>query len=130
MLTTRNPATVAAPGGLYSHSVEVPANARWLVLAGQVGVKPDGTMAEGIEAQDDQIWKNVIAILDDAGYGVEDIVKLNVFSTDPGALPMHGAHRKAYLSDNHTPASTWCNISALANPSILIEMEVIAAKAD
>ena len=70
MLVTRNPDTVAAPGGLYSHSVEIPPNARWLVLAGQVGVKPDGTMADGIEAQDEQIWKNVVAILD-IGYDAE-----------------------------------------------------------
>ena len=39
MLVTRSPETVAPPGGLYSHSVEIPPNARWLYLAGQIGVR-------------------------------------------------------------------------------------------
>ncbi len=103
MLTTRNPSTVAPPAGMYSHSVEVPANARWLVTAGQVGTAPDGTVPEGFEAQHDQIWQNTIAILNDAGFGVEDIVRINVYSTDPSGLPHVMAHRKKYLSPDHTP---------------------------
>ncbi|MBT5840474.1 MAG: RidA family protein [Rhodospirillaceae bacterium] len=129
MLNTRNPETVAKPGGLYSHSVEVPPNARWLHIAGQVGVKVDGTMPESIEEQDEQMWQNTLLILEDAGFGVQDIVKLNVYSTDPKALPIHAKHRAAHLDDSHTPASTWVVISELANPKILIEMETVAAKA-
>ena len=130
MLVTRSPETVAPPGGLYSHSVEIPPNARWLYLAGQIGVKPDGTMPENIEEQDEQCWKNIVCILEDAGFGVRDIVKINVFSTDPNARSIHGKHRARYLNNDHKPASTWANISSLANPQILIELEVIAAKAD
>jgi len=129
MLITRNPSTIAPPAALYSHSVEVPANARWLVTAGQVGLRPDGTVPEGFEAQHDQIWQNTIAILNDAGFGVEDIVRLNVFSTDPDGLPHVMAHRMKYLSPDHTPASTWLVISQLAQPQWVVEMETIAAKA-
>jgi 2-iminobutanoate/2-iminopropanoate deaminase len=130
MLITRNPSTIAPPAAMYSHSVEVPANARWLVTAGQVGLLPDGSMPEGFEAQHDQIWQNTVAILNDAGFGVEDIVRLNVFSTDPSGLQHVMAHRKKYLSPDHTPASTWLVISQLANPAWVVEMETIAAKAD
>ena len=42
MLKTRNPPTVAPPAAMYSHSVEIPPNARWLYTAGQVGVRLDG----------------------------------------------------------------------------------------
>ena len=129
MLITRNPETVSPPGGLYSHSVEIPPNARWLYLAGQIGIKLDGTLPESIEEQDEQCWKNILSILEDAGFGVRDIVKINVLSTDPNALPIHVKHRTKYLNDDHIPASTWANISSLANPQILIELEVIAAKA-
>ena len=38
MLKRHNPATVAAPFSRYSHGVEAPDNARWLVISGQVGV--------------------------------------------------------------------------------------------
>lgn len=55
MLKTRNPSTVAPPAAMYSHSVEVPPNARWLFTAGQVGVRLDGSIAEGFEAQHNQI---------------------------------------------------------------------------
>ena len=128
MLTTRNPETIAPPAALYSHSVEIPPNARWLYLAGQVGVKPDGTIPESLEEQDEQIWKNVICVLEDAGFGVEDIVKLNVLSTDPDGKSVHMKNRTKYLNDAHIPASTWVNISSLAVPNFLIELEVIAAK--
>lgn len=56
MLKTSNPPTMPPPGGYYSQVVEVPANARWVVLAGQICVRPDGTTPEGFEAQHDQIW--------------------------------------------------------------------------
>ena len=76
MLKTQNPSTVAPPVAHYSHSVEAPPGARWLFLAGQVGIAPDGTLAEGFEAQHERIWQNTLAILADAGMGPEDIVRL------------------------------------------------------
>jgi len=33
-----NPSTIAPPGGRYTHAIEVPPGARWLVVSGQVGV--------------------------------------------------------------------------------------------
>ena len=75
MLRTNNPATVAPPVAMYSHSVEIPPNARWLITAGQVGMRPDGTTPETFEEQHDQIWQNTLAILKDSGFGPEHIVK-------------------------------------------------------
>ena len=129
MLIRRNPKTIAPPPeGRYSHSIEVPPNARWLYLAGQVGITPNGTILESLEEQDDQIWKNTILTLEDAGFGVEDIVKLTVFSTAPDGLSIHMKHRAQYLGSDRKPATTWLNISSLANPALLIEMETVAAK--
>lgn len=129
LLKTRNPSSVAPPAGIYSHAVEVPPNARWLVTAGQVGVRPDGTVPEGFEAQHDQIWRNTLAILEDAGMGPENIVRLNVYSTDPDGLAFVKAHREKYLRPGHIPASTWVVVKQLANPKWVVEMETIAAKA-
>ena len=42
MLKRHNPGTVAAPFSRYSHGVEAPDNARWLVISGQVGVNAEG----------------------------------------------------------------------------------------
>lgn len=128
MLITRNPSTIAPPVGAYSHGVEVPANARWLTIAGQAGIRPDGTLAEGFEAQHVVIWENTLAILADAGMGPEDIVHINVYSTDPDGLKWLGVHRKKYLSPDHTPSSTYVLISGLARPDWVVEMECVAAK--
>lgn len=58
----------------------MPADARWLWLAGQVGARPDGTVPEGFQEQHRQTWKNVLAILKEANMGVEDIVKVVVYA--------------------------------------------------
>jgi 2-iminobutanoate/2-iminopropanoate deaminase len=129
MLKTRNTDTIAPPAAMYSHSVEIPPNARWLFTAGQVGMRPDGTIPDGFEEQHDQIWQNVLAILADAGMGPEDIVRLNVYSTQPEGLKFLRPHREKYLSPGHVPASTWVVVSQLANPKWVVEMEVVAAKA-
>jgi 2-iminobutanoate/2-iminopropanoate deaminase len=128
MLKTRNPSAIAPPAAKYSHSVEVPPNARWLFTAGQAGVRLDGTIPDSFEAQHDQIWQNTLAILADAGMGAEDIVRLNVYSTDPDGLQCVRAHREKYLKPDHTPASTWVVVSRLANPKWVVEMETVAAK--
>jgi hypothetical protein len=70
MLKTRNPSTIAAPAAKYSHSVEVPPNARWLFTAGQVGVRPEGSIPEGFEAQHDQIWQTRLPFLRTSGWAL------------------------------------------------------------
>lgn len=111
MLRTNNPKTFAPPAAMYSHSVRVPPNARWLYTAGQVGIRPDRTLPDGFDAQHDQIWQNTLAILADAGMGPENIVRLSVYSTDPEGLNFLKLHRERYLKAGHTPASTWVVVS-------------------
>lgn len=129
MLKTRIPSTIAKPNGMYSHSVEVPPNARWLYTAGQAGVRPDGSLPEGFEQQHEQVWLNTLAILADAGMGPEDIVRLTVYSTDPEGLKFLKVHREKFLKPGHTPTSTWLVVSRLANPGWVVEMDTVAAKA-
>ncbi len=129
MLKAKNPSSVAPPVAKYSHSVEVPPNARWLYLAGQVGIAPDGSLPEGFEAQHDQIWQNTLAILAESGMGPEDIVKINLYALDASGLKYVAPHREKYLHPEHTPASTFVVVSQLANPDWVVEMETVAAKA-
>jgi 2-iminobutanoate/2-iminopropanoate deaminase len=130
VLKTNNPSTIAPPAAMYSHSVEIPANARMVYTAGQVGLRPDGSLPPDFEGQHDQIWQNTLAILADAGMGPEDIVRLNVYSTEPEGLKFLKAHREKYLKPGHTPTSTWVVVSQLANPAWVVEMETVAAKVD
>ena len=128
MNIVRNPNTVAPPFGKYSHSIEVPAAARTLYVAGQVGVMPDGKMAEGVDAQCQWAWKNLIAILKDAGMGIEDVVKINIYLTNPDHVAAFRKARDLFIGDNR-PAATLAVISRLAGPDWLVEIEAVAARA-
>jgi 2-iminobutanoate/2-iminopropanoate deaminase len=126
MLKRHNPGTVAPPLARYSHAIEVPAGARWLHLSGQVGVRPDGTLAEGAEAQVEQTWANILALLQAAGMTVHDLVKVTVFLTDPAHIPLQREVRQRVLG-GVTPASTLLVVAGLARPDLLVEIEAIAA---
>ena len=128
MNKVHNPAAIAAPIGVYSHGIEVPPNARWLYIAGQVAVKQDGSVPASIEEQSELVWQNILAILAHAGMTMTDVVKVNVYLTKTENVPKFGAIRSKHLG-SHRPASTLVVISALAKPEFLVEVEAIAAKA-
>ena len=128
MPTFRNPKTVVAPFSRYSHAAEVPPNARWLYVSGQVGVGPDGQLAPSPEGQIEQAFRNVLAVLEDAGMGPRDIVKVNVFLTRPEDVPPYREIRDRLLQ-GAAPASTLLIVPGLAREEWLVEVEAVAAKA-
>ena len=123
MLKRHNPASVHAPAGKYSHGLEVPANARFLWVAGQVGAKPDGSTASSDAAQCDQAWANVKNVLAAGGMGVDDIVKLNAYVTRADLIPVYRDARDRALGKTAPPASTLVVVAALANPAWVVEIE-------
>ena len=130
MLKRHNPATVVeAFGGGYSQALEIPPGARLLFTAGQVGMAPDGTTADGFAAQADQTWANVLALLAEGGMGVEDIVKITGYIVGHENFPAYAAARKKALGGVR-PSSTAIIVPALALPEWLVEIEAVAAKID
>lgn len=112
----------------YSQGVEVPPNARWLYVAGQVGVEPNGSIAKGSVAQVDQAWANVLGVLDSAGMGPEDLVRVNVYITNPEDVALNrGSWQK--IARNGGPAITMVTVARLSHPEWVVEVEAIAAKA-
>ena len=128
MLKVHVPKTVAPPNGTYSHGIEVPPNARWLFVAGQIPVRPDGSIPSTIEEQTEVVWRNILAVLADAGMGIGDVVKITSFLTKHENFPKFAQVRLGFLG-SHRPASTLCVISSLVKPEFLVEVEAIAAKA-
>ncbi|BBK30131.1 enamine deaminase RidA (YjgF/YER057c/UK114 family) [Stella humosa] len=123
-----NPPGVAPPAGNgYSHGIEVPAGARMLFAAGQVGTNPDGTVPPDVGAQTDRVFENIKAILAGAGMGMEDLVKINVLLVSSEHLAAFREARGRHLA-GYRPASTLAIVAALASPAFLVEVEVIAAK--
>lgn len=122
-----NPTTVAAGAG-YSHGIELPPQARILYCAGQLGVKADGSFAsDEIRGQAEQAWRNVGAVLQSAGMGYENIVKLTHYLVRREDIAAYREVRAQFLG-KLAPASTLVVIDGLARAEALIEVEVIAAK--
>ena len=123
-----NPPTIADPIGTYSHGVESPPNARWLYIAGQVGIRKDGSVPPTVEAQTEVAWQNIVAILAAAGMKVTDLVKITQFLVNLEDFPKYAATRAKFLA-GHRPASTGLVIRSLVKPEYLVEVEAVAAKA-
>ena len=123
-----NPRQIHPPLGAYSHTVKVPPNATWLILAGQVGVGTRGKLQTGIRRQTEQVFRNILAGLRANGMGKEDLVKLVVYLTDPRSIEEYRAVRAEMLGDDVAPASTLLVVDGLAQPDMLIEVEAWAAR--
>jgi 2-iminobutanoate/2-iminopropanoate deaminase len=126
MLKRHIPKSVAPPFSPYSHGVEAPAAARWLHVSGQVGVTPEGKVLDGSEAQIEQAWRNVLSVLEAAGMGPRDLVKVTTFLIDRADLPTARAVRARMLGGAE-PASTLLFVSGLASPDWRVEIEAVAA---
>jgi 2-iminobutanoate/2-iminopropanoate deaminase len=128
MLKLFNPKSSAAPNGVYSHGVIVPANARWLYISGQTGTRPDRSIPASVEEQTEVVWQNLLAVLAEGGMGVGDLVKVTSFLTRAEDYAKFAPVRAKYLGE-HRPASTLLVVSALARPEFRVEVEAVAAKA-
>jgi 2-iminobutanoate/2-iminopropanoate deaminase len=120
-----NPAGVHAPGSRYSHAALVEGPGRRLVISGQIGVAPDGTVAAGGEAQIGQALANMGAILAAHGMTPGHIVKMGVFLTDRALIPAWRAQREGFLG-GHAPTSTLLVVAGLADPRYVFEVEAEA----
>src|SRR5262249_52023980 len=125
-----NPTNMMKPVG-YSHVAKVTGGAL-VYIAGQVPVDASGNMVgEGnLEAQADQVFKNLKTAVEAAGGTMEDIIKMNVYlvaEVGQDALPKFRAARDRYVNVSNPPASTLAVITRLARPGWLIEIEAVAA---
>jgi len=125
-IVRHNPATVHAPSSGYSMGLEIGQHRRLLFISGQVPENSDGSLPEGFEAQCEQAWRNVIAVLTAAGLGVEHLVKINTFLTDRSQVMVNRAVRRKMLG-GHEPAST-VMIAETVDGKWLLEIEAIAAE--
>jgi enamine deaminase RidA (YjgF/YER057c/UK114 family) len=122
-----NPSAIAPPAGRYTHGIEVPPGARWLHVSGQVGRAADGSTPNTIGAQTENCFRNISAVLAEAGMSFADVVKLTILLTRDGDIPGFREARDRVIGDAR-PASTLLVISRLAQPEWLVEIEAIAAK--
>lgn len=126
-VTLLNPVAIATPLGAYSQAVLCRGEGHWLQVSGQIGAAPDGSLPDSVEAQAENVWNNLLAVLREAGMTVSDLVKITTYVVDAAALPVASAVRARYIGE-HRPASTVVVAQALASPEWLIEIEAVAFK--
>lgn len=120
-----NPSVIAPPVGAYSQGILAPAAGQWLHVAGQVGIGPDGALAEGFSAQARIAWQNLVAVLREAQMDVSHLVKVTSYLVHSEHLGEFNAVRAPFLGDAR-PASTLVVVKALARPEWLFEVEAVA----
>ena len=125
-----SPKTLMPPVG-YSHVAKVHSGTI-VYLAGQVSSDASGKLiGEGnLEAQAEQVFKNLKAAVEAAGGTMADIIKMNVYlvaEVGQDELPKFRAVRDRYVNVEKPPASTLVVVTRLARPGWLIEIEAVAA---
>lgn len=123
-ITRSNPPSVRAPTG-YTHAIEIKGDHRRLIISGQVGMAPDGSVPTAGEGQIAQAFANLRAILSAHGMGVEHIVKTTSFLTDRGLIDAFRSARSVVFGE-HAPASTLLFVAGLADPRFVVEIEAEA----
>ena len=83
------------------------------------------TSSGDMRAQIQQVGENIKKCLEAAGATLADIVKTNTYVTDYAEFSKHGDMRMRYFGPG-TPTSTTVEVSRLADPDAMVEIEAIA----
>jgi reactive intermediate/imine deaminase len=119
-----------APRGAYSPGLLVEHNGtQTLYTTGQLAVDPEGRVVAPFDvgAQTEYVFKLIGAVLEAAGMGFTDVVKVDTFLTHMPDFEKFSAVRNRHFSDTR-PVSTLLEVKGLAREGCCVEIEVIAIK--
>ena len=118
-------ATTNAPGAIGPYS-QAWAVGDFVFASGQIPVNPaTGGIPEGIAAQTEQSCKNVAAIMEAAGVGMENVVKTTCFLADIADFVAFNEVYAKYFTSK--PARSCVAVKDLPK-GVLCEVEAIAVK--
>ena len=116
-------ANLPAPVGPYSPGMGFE---RLVFVSGQGGTDPvTGRIADDVEQQTEQCLKNVKAILEAAGSGLQHVLRCGVFLLDMREFAkMNGVYARAF--GDHRPARTTVQVAGLPGEGLRVEIDAIA----
>jgi len=114
-------------GGVFSTAVEAPSSGRTIYVSGLTSRNKEGEVVGvgDIELQTETVLENIKTILAEAGATMDDVVKVTVFVRDMEHLDRIYDVRRRYFGKPY-PASSMVEVSGLADPELLVEIEAIA----
>lgn len=98
----------------------------WLHVSGQVAMEEGEIVGGGIIAETHKTMENLIAILDEAGYGLEDVVRVGVWLDDPRDFWSFNGVYAQYFG-GHPPARACVQSTMMVDCKV--EIDCIAYKA-
>jgi 2-iminobutanoate/2-iminopropanoate deaminase len=98
-----------------------------LWVSGLLGTDSQGRIVGkgDVVSQTEQVFKNIQAVLEAAGVSFAEVVRVMVYLTDINDRVKINPVRQRYFKESK-PVSTLVEISALADPDALVEIEVVA----
>jgi len=123
-MNTHDPDVIFAPVGPYTHGLEGVEARRLLFITGTMGLDKNGKAPDGIEAQCALAWRNIGAILEHAGMGMRNLVKVTCYLADRKYREVNMQARAAALGDHRV--ATTVVAAALLEDDWLVEIEAIA----
>ena len=108
--------------GPYSQAIKV---GNFLFTSGQIAINPatNQVEAEGIEAQTEQVCKNLVAVLTAGGTSIENVVKTTCFLAD---MKDFAAFNEIYGKYFVSKPARSCVAAKQLPKNVLVEVEVIA----
>ncbi|ODT08949.1 MAG: reactive intermediate/imine deaminase [Mesorhizobium sp. SCN 65-20] len=98
----------------------------WLYVSGQVAMENGEIVGGGIIPETRKTMENVIAILEEAGYGLEHVVRVGVWLDDPRDFWSFNGVYAEYFGD-HPPARACVQSSMMVDCKV--EIDCVAYKA-
>jgi 2-iminobutanoate/2-iminopropanoate deaminase len=116
--------TNKAPGAVGPYS-QAQISGNFVFCSGQIAIIPEtGEVAVGLEAQANQVFKNVSEVLKAAGSDISKVVKTTVFIKDMNDFGAVNAIYANYFTEPF-PARSCVEVARLPK-DVLLECEVIA----
>lgn len=114
------------PGGIFSNCLVV---GEQIFLSGMTASGPDGKAIGGnsMEAQARAVMGKIRHLLEAAGSGMDDVVKITVYVTDIARRADIGPVRNEFFPGNK-PCSTMVEVKGLVTPDLLIEIDAVAIR--
>jgi enamine deaminase RidA (YjgF/YER057c/UK114 family) len=114
----------------YSHTVAIPAGTALVLVAGQYGSKPDGSVVSPQFAQQvQQAFRNLGVALASHGLDLSHVVQLRTYVVDPDFEKLGIIGQAVQAGCGSTPPTqTLLGVAALAMPDILFEVDAVAAR--
>ncbi len=97
----------------------------WLYVSGQVPMKDGEIVGTGIVEQTHLTIKNVVAILEEAGYGLVHVVRVGVWLDDPRDFWSFNGVYKSYFGE-HPPARACVQSTMMVDCKV--EIDCVAYK--